>query len=86
MKEDLVIAKYYSRLGKKWPLIAPKLTNRTPSKVKNRFYSYTRKKGILDALLFILNGLEEEDEIEKFPEEILSPFRNFIPSVHGQEN
>lgn len=43
-KEDLIIAKYFDKLGSDWKKIASFLKDRTGVMVKNRYYSYIRKR------------------------------------------
>lgn len=48
--EDLTIVKYYKKIGSNWDAIAKYLPDRTPSMIKNRFYSSIRKKGMIESL------------------------------------
>jgi len=57
-KEDCLLAKYYSELGSDWQKISTLMKNRTPNMLKNRYYSYIRKKKLLNELL---NEHEEEE-------------------------
>jgi len=58
-KEDLMIAKYFERYGSCWPTLAAHFKDRSPIMLKNRYYSFIRKRNLLDSLL------EEVHEIEK---------------------
>jgi len=49
--EDLLIAKYVNMLGKKWDEIASYFHNRTPIMIKNRYYSFIKKRNIMKELL-----------------------------------
>jgi len=48
-QEDLLIIKYVKEFGKDWTKIACHLPNRTPVMIKNRYYSFIRKKGKVNA-------------------------------------
>jgi len=50
-QEDLLIAKYVNMLGKKWDEIASYFHNRTPIMIKNRYYSFIKKRNIMKELL-----------------------------------
>jgi len=75
-KEDLIIAKYYIECNGDWQKIATHLRTRTAIMLKNRFYSYIRKKDKLEALLKEIdqnerNGvdlemIQEDEEKEVF--------------------
>ena len=43
-EEDKALLKYYKMYGKSWAKIAKKLKTRTGDMIKNRFYSYLKKK------------------------------------------
>jgi len=49
--EDLLIARLVNSLGKKWDLMATYFPNRTPIMIKNRYYSYIKKRNIMKDLL-----------------------------------
>jgi hypothetical protein len=49
-QEDLTIVRYYKKIGSNWDAIAKFLPDRTPSMIKNRFYSSIRKKGLIESL------------------------------------
>jgi len=51
-QEDLLIAKYVNLLGKKWDEIACYFHNRTPIMIKNRYYSFIKKRNIMKELLW----------------------------------
>jgi len=57
-KEDLMIAKYFEKYGSCWPTLATHFKDRSPIMLKNRYYSFIRKRNLLDSLL------EEVHEIE----------------------
>jgi hypothetical protein len=78
-KEDLILAKYYRIHGKNWTEISNYFDGRSPATIKNRFYQFLRDGKTIEALLFLVDGFEQEDDVEKFPEEILIPFKQFIP-------
>lgn len=50
-EEDLLIAKYYVEYGCDWERISQHFSNRTGTMIKNRFYSYIKKKDLLEQLL-----------------------------------
>jgi len=49
--EDLLLAKFFIEYGSDWEKIAGELKNRTPNMLKNRYYSFIRKRKILTDLL-----------------------------------
>jgi len=57
-KEDLMIAKYFEKYGSCWPTLATHFKDRSPIMLKNRYYSFIRKRNLLDSLL------EEVHEVE----------------------
>lgn len=58
-REDLMIAKYFEKYGSNWAQMAVHFKDRTAIMLKNRYYSFIRKRNMLDALLV------EAKEIEK---------------------
>ena len=58
--EDLIVAKYYHLYSTDWVKISSHLTNRTPMMVRNRFYSYIKKKKLLSQLMREIQSLEEK--------------------------
>jgi len=50
-QEDILLAKYFIEYGSDWERIAGELKNRTPNMLKNRYYSFIRKRKILTDLL-----------------------------------
>jgi len=55
-QEDVLIAKYVNMLGKKWDEIASYFHNRTPIMIKNRYYSFIKKRNIMKELLSETQG------------------------------
>jgi hypothetical protein len=55
-QEDILIAKYVNMLGKKWDEIASYFHNRTPIMIKNRYYSFIKKRNIMKELLSETHG------------------------------
>lgn len=62
LKEDLMIAKYFNQYGYSWSKISTYFENRDAIMVKNRYYSYIRKKKLLDKLLQTVEALEAEHQ------------------------
>jgi hypothetical protein len=58
-KEDLMIVKYFDKYGSNWAQMATHFQDRTAIMLKNRYYSYIRKRELLEPLL------NEVKEIEK---------------------
>jgi len=79
-KEDLLLTKYFVKYGNDWKKIASCMKKRTLSKVRNRYYTFHRNEETFQALLFVLHDFEKEDQIEKIPEDLLTPFQRFIPN------
>jgi len=61
-KEDQIIVKYYKQYGTNWDSIAKHLPDRTPSMIKNRFYSSIKKKNLIETLFREIN--EEENPLQ----------------------
>lgn len=68
-EEDLQIAKYFEQFGADWGKIATFLPARSAMMIKNRFYSYIRKKNIVSDLL---NELSHSDNQNLEDEECLN--------------
>jgi len=49
-QEDLIISKYILSHGPNWEQISRLLPSRTPMMIRNRYYSFIKKKGILEEL------------------------------------
>lgn len=49
--EDLQLARLYKTIGSDWNELAKHFKNRTGVMLKNRYYSYIRKRGLLDELV-----------------------------------
>jgi len=49
--EDLLLAKLYKTIGSDWNELSKHFKNRTGVMLKNRYYSYIRKRGLLDELV-----------------------------------
>jgi len=58
-KEDLVITKYFNSFGTDWKRIATFLKDRTGVMVKNRYYSFIRKKDQLKVLTDEVKSVEQ---------------------------
>lgn len=81
VKDDLLLAKNYLKYKTKWlqyPLNVYE-TPKNPSKLKNRYYSFTRKRENLSTMCFIMRDLETTAQIEEYPTDALEPFRQMIP-------
>jgi len=59
LREDLLLAKFYNIHGTDWDKIASHFERRTPVMLKNRYYSYIRKKRLLNFYLEKLAKIEE---------------------------
>ncbi len=73
-KEDLMIVKYFDKYGSNWTQMATHFQDRTAIMLKNRYYSYIRKRELLEPLL------NELKEIEKGKVEV-----DQMSSLEGQE-
>jgi len=58
--EDLMLAKYFNQYGPNWNQIASHFKKRTGIMLKNRYYSYIKKKNLLPALLEESSTFERE--------------------------
>jgi len=59
-REDLMIAKYFDKFGSNWPQLAVFFPDRTAVMLKNRYYSFIRKKNMLDLLLCRVREIEAD--------------------------
>lgn len=59
--EDLMIAKYFEVYGSNWSQMSTHFKNRTPVMLKNRYYSFIKKKGLMDFLIQKVKQLEKND-------------------------
>lgn len=80
LKDDLVLLKAMQTHFLNWEHAAEKVydTPKDTIKLKNRFYTYTRRKPIWNSLLKILKDLESDASIEMWPTKIVEPFRMFV--------
>lgn len=60
-REDLMIAKYFEKYGSNWAQMATHFNNRTAIMLKNRYYSFIRKRELLDGLLQKVTDYEKDD-------------------------
>lgn len=68
-KEDLMISKYFERYGSNWAQMATHFCDRTAIMLKNRYYSFIRKKDLLDSLLQEVREIEKTgQEVDKLPD------------------
>jgi len=69
-EEDLLIAKYFKKYGNDWNRIGVHFSSRTPTMLKNRYYSHIRKRKLLNELLSEADDesyKELLDEVEEEP-------------------
>ena len=78
LQEDLLLLKYFQLYGKKWRFISTCISTRSPSKLKNRYYSYLRNQKVVDTLNLILVNLELVAKIEDYPNHELEKFQIFF--------
>ena len=68
-KEDLMISKYFEKYGSNWAQMATHFPDRTAIMLKNRYYSFIRKKDLLENLLREVREVEKNgEEVDKLPE------------------
>jgi len=60
-KEDLMIAKYFEKYGSNWAQMSIHFENRTAIMLKNRYYSFIRKRDLLPILLTEIRDIEKEN-------------------------
>jgi len=60
-KEDLMIAKYFEKYGSNWAQMSLHFENRTAIMLKNRYYSFIRKRDLLPILLAEVRDIEKEN-------------------------
>lgn len=60
-REDLMIAKYFDKYGSNWAQMATHFNNRTAIMLKNRYYSFIRKRELLDGLLAKVADIEKDN-------------------------
>jgi hypothetical protein len=59
--EDLLIVKYFEEYGTQWGKIAEHFPNRNPTMIKNRYYSFIKRKHKYEALLAELMEIEKPE-------------------------
>lgn len=73
-KEDLLIAKYFEKYGSNWASMAVHFRDRTAIMLKNRYYSFIRKRELLEYLLDEVRNLEKDgtavDDIQDMDPEL----------------
>ena len=88
-QEDLLIAKYFETYGCDWTAIASHFADRTAMMLKNRYYSFIRKRNLLqDMLEEVKETNEEAESVSAVPtqatEELQSePFQFFAKNEEG---
>jgi len=60
-KEDLMIAKYFEKYGSNWAQMSVHFENRTAIMLKNRYYSFIRKRDLLPILISEVRDIEREN-------------------------
>ena len=89
-EEDLIIIKCINEFGQDWNRIAYHLSNRTGTMVKNRYYSYIRKNGLVAKYTREMLSSVQGDEVETVQNiipskriiNILSPESNDLPIMN----
>lgn len=61
-EEDQIIVENYRKFGTKWNLISKKLVGRPQNTIKNRFYSYLKKKVISKTNLEVKQEVDTKEE------------------------
>jgi len=61
-REDLMIAKYFEKFGSNWNQMAAFFPERTAIMLKNRYYSFIRKKDLIDLLLHKVQEIESSGD------------------------
>mgnify|MGYP002620565086 FL=1 len=85
-QEDLTIVKSIQKFGLSWTKISLNLPARTPLMIKNRYYSYIRKKNLFEKYL---DELQEKDVIEEPSEDndsVFEPKETKIMSLSSSED
>lgn len=59
-REDLMIAKYFEKYGSNWGQMAAHFNGRNGIMLKNRYYSFIRKRDLLEALLQEVREIEND--------------------------
>ena len=62
-KEDLMIVKYFESYGLDWTRMATHFSDRSPVMLKNRYYSFIRKKELYDKMLEEVREYEKEGKL-----------------------
>ncbi len=60
-EDDLMIVKFYNLYGIDWVKIASHLTDKSPVMIKNRFYSFIKKKDLIEEYTNEMDCLEEKE-------------------------
>lgn len=88
-KEDIMIAFYFEKYGSNWTKMATFFDNRTGIMLKNRYYSFIRKKDILADLLKEVKGCDGPEDLNNFEHcqrdgNSESHFSENIPETHAE--
>jgi len=64
-EDDLMIVKYLEKYGLDWTSVASHFEGKTPMMIKNRFYSFIKKRDLYDKYLQEVQRLEEQPAKEE---------------------
>ena len=74
-REDLMIAKYFEKYGSNWAQMAAHFNDRTGIMLKNRYYSFIRKRDLLGGLLKEVREIEDDNrEVDEIEDQELQSF------------
>jgi len=82
-EEDILIAKLFTKFGNNWARISQYLPKRSSIMIKNRFYSYIRKKNLIESLL--KEGENVKIDIGMDDTNHLSQSPRIVNSIHETE-
>jgi len=82
-EEDLELVKNYRKYGLNWQMISLQMNKRTPLMLKNRFYSFIRKNGVLAKLLKELENVDSECHfLDEITEETSPKYSSTLHDSH----
>ena len=74
-REDLMIAKYFEKYGSNWAQMATHFKDRTAIMLKNRYYSFIRKRDLLNNLVLEVKDIEKDDfEVDRIRDQDLPAY------------
>jgi len=78
-KEDLMIAKYFEKYGSNWAQMAAHFNDRTAIMLKNRYYSFIRKRELLESMINEVKDIEKDNiEVDNLKDQESETYTNSL--------